>query len=217
MVLNKQKTKAMVFNFTNKFQFSTRISMDNATVEIIRETKLLGVKINNKLTWDENTKFIVKKANARLRLLHKLVQFGVPQEDLVTIFILFIRSCLEQSCQVWHSSLTLENLTDLERVQKNSLKIILQNEYLAYGQALEHVGLESLYDRRENLCLNFARKCTTSSNLHIQSMFPYKYNDLHTTTQTRNSERFRVQMAHKDRFKKSALPYMQRLLNTNSE
>ena len=56
-----------------------------------------------------------------MRILHKLVEFGIPREDLKTIYILYVRSHLEQSCQVWHSSLTLENLTDLERVQKKSI------------------------------------------------------------------------------------------------
>ena len=78
-------------------------------MEIVRETKLLGVIVNDSLTWDENTSYLVKRANSRLRLLHKLVTFGVPKEDLVNIYILYIRSILEQSCQVWHSSLTLEN------------------------------------------------------------------------------------------------------------
>ena len=136
MELNKEKTKAMMFNYTNNFQFSTRVSTDATDTEIISETKLLGVMINNKLTWDANTTFLVKKANARMRMLHKLVSFNVPIEDLKTIYILYIRSHLEQSCQVWHSSLTLENLTDIERVQKNALKIILQDKYESYAQKM---------------------------------------------------------------------------------
>ena len=147
-----------------------------------------------------------------MRLLHKLVEFGVPREDLKIIYILFIRSCLEQSCQVWHSSLTLENLTDIERVQKSALKIILQNDYENYGKALEFMGLESLFDRREGLCLSFARKCTKSSNSQVKSMFPP--NDMHSTAETRHSEKYKVEMAHTERFKKSAVPYMQRLLNS---
>ena len=71
-----------------------------------------------------------------MRILHKLVEFSVPFVDLSTIYILYIRSVLEQSCQVWHSSLTFENLTDLERVQKNALKIILQDDYISYENAL---------------------------------------------------------------------------------
>ena len=52
---------------------------------------------------------LVKRANAWMRLIQKLVEFIVPLEDLLNICILYTRSMLEQSCQVWHSSLTLEN------------------------------------------------------------------------------------------------------------
>ena len=214
MLLNKEKTKAMLFNFTNNFQFSTRVSIQDTTTEILSETKLLGVVINNQLSWDSNTEVLVKKANARMRLLHKLVEFGVPKEDLKTIYILFIRSCLEQSCQVWHSSLTLENLTDIERIQKSALKIILQNEYESYEKALEVMGLQSLYDRREELCLSFAKKCTKSSNSQVKSMFPL--NDMHSAAETRHSEEYRVEMAHTERYKKSAVPFMQRMLNSKT-
>ena len=119
MLLNKKKSKVMNFNFTKNYQFSSRLKLDNEVLETISETKLLGVMINDKLTWDSNTSYIVKRANGRMRMLHKLVDFNVPVEDLITIYILYIRSVLEQSCQVWHSRLTFENLTDLERVQKN--------------------------------------------------------------------------------------------------
>ena len=201
----------MLFNYTTDFQFSTKMSIEVTRTYIISETKLLGVLINNKLSWDSNTACLVKKANARMRLLHKLIEFGVPKEDLKTIYFLFIRSCLEQSCQVWHSSLTLENLTDLERVQKNALRIILKDQYESYDKALELMELESLYDRREDLCLSFAKKCTKSKNFEIKNMFPI--NKSHSTADTRKREKYHVEMAHTGRFKNSAIPYMQRLLN----
>ena len=125
MELNIKKTKAMIFNFTKDFKFSTRVQIEKEVIEIINETKLLGVLIEDDLGWNSNTLYLVKRANSRMRLLHKLVQFGVPVVDLIQIYTLYIRSILEQSCQVWHSSLTQENRQDLERVQKNALKIIL--------------------------------------------------------------------------------------------
>ena len=146
MLLNKKKSNAMLFNFTNKFQFATRIKMEDDVIEIINETKLLGVMVNDRLNWNSNTAFLVKRANARMRLLHKLVEFEVPQEDLINIYVLYIRSILEQSCQVWHSSLSLENFQDLERVQKNALRIILKDDYLSYSNALNATGLFSLND-----------------------------------------------------------------------
>ena len=41
----------------------------------------------------------------------------------------YIRSILEQSCVVRHSSLTEENVLDLERVQKAVIRLILGEKY----------------------------------------------------------------------------------------
>ena len=49
--------------------------------------------------------------------------------------MLFIRSFLEQSCDLWHSSLTLEDSNDLERIKKSAVKIILQEDYEDYEKA----------------------------------------------------------------------------------
>ena len=65
---------------------------------------------------------------------------------------------MEQSCTIWHSSLTDDNANDLERVQKCALKIILKENYKNYQHALNLLELESLENRREFLCLKFAKK-----------------------------------------------------------
>ena len=153
---------------------------------------------------------IVKRANARMRMLHKLVEFSVPVDDLINIFILYSRSVLEQSCQVWHSSLTFENLTDIERVQKNALKIILKEDYISYEHALTKVGLECLVERREKLCLKFARACLKNAN--VKDMFPL--NDA-VDQDIRQRDKYKVAFARTGRLKDSSIPYMQRLLNAN--
>ena len=71
---------------------------------------------------------------------------------------MFIRSKLEQSASVWHSSLSKNNEIDLERVQKLALKVILKDKYGDYKSALRKLNIESLFDRRELLCLKFAKK-----------------------------------------------------------
>ena len=53
---------------------------------IVNQAKLLGVEINNPLIWDDNTKYLVKRANSRMRILHRLVSFSVPEEDLMNIW-----------------------------------------------------------------------------------------------------------------------------------
>ena len=75
MKLNVDKTKTMIFNFTDKYQFSTRFSLDGFPLEIVDSAKLLGTIIENKLTWNLNIKNLVKKAYQRMTMLHYLVEY----------------------------------------------------------------------------------------------------------------------------------------------
>ena len=72
MTLNTNKTKYMVINFARNFQFNTRINLENELLEEVQECKLLGLTITNKLSWSKNTENLVKKANTRMLILHKL-------------------------------------------------------------------------------------------------------------------------------------------------
>jgi predicted Zn-dependent protease len=51
MVLNKKKTKAMIVNFTENYQFATRLKIDDEALEVVDHTKLLGVIISNDFKW----------------------------------------------------------------------------------------------------------------------------------------------------------------------
>ena len=199
----------MIFNFTNNFQFSTRNQLNNTNVEVIEKTKLLGTVITNDLKWEENTSLLVRKANTRMQLLRKCSTFTKDIEELKNIYIFFIRSILEQSCVLWHSSLTVDDSNNLERVQKSSLKIILQEEYEDYESSLHKVNIQSLYERRITLCENFARNTAKHEKLH--KLFPKNPNNPSATT--RNPEPYQVNMAFTERYKTSSIPYMQRLLN----
>ena len=106
MKLNEDKTKQMIFNFTTNKQLSTRTKLNNTNIEIVEKTKLLGLVLTNDLKWEENTELLVKKANSRIHVLRKCSNFTKDIEELKNIYILIIRSILEQSCTVWHSSLT---------------------------------------------------------------------------------------------------------------
>ena len=71
--------------------------------------------------------------------------------------------------------------------------------------------MESLEDRREQLCLKFAQKCT--KNHKTTDIFPL--NEKSHQMKTRNSEKYQVFQANTERLRKSAVIYMQGLLNEN--
>ena len=129
MKVNGQKSNYMIFNFTRNFQFNTRLYLDNNLLDEVKETRLLGVILNNNLTWHSNTRDIVKRCYQRMLILRKLSQFSVPVEELVHIYCMYIRSVAEQSCVVWSSALTRGEEYDLERVQRVTLRVIFKESY----------------------------------------------------------------------------------------
>ena len=62
MKLNSEKCKYMVFNFTRKYQFSTRLYLNDKKLEEISECRLLGVVLTNDLSFEKNTEAIIKNA-----------------------------------------------------------------------------------------------------------------------------------------------------------
>ena len=55
IMINQTWTKTMIFNDTNKYQFRTRLTINNEVLETVEQTKLLGHFITNDLKWDKNT------------------------------------------------------------------------------------------------------------------------------------------------------------------
>ena len=144
-----------------------------------------------------------------MELLKRVTSFGALLDDMKKIYYLFVRSFLEQSATVWHSSLTEENSADLERVQKSAVKIMLGAHYNGYENSLLRLDMENLSDRRKNLCLKFAQKCV--KNPKTAHMFPK--NVKKHNMELRITEKYKVQHANTERYKKSSIIYMQHLLN----
>ena len=107
-----------------------------------------------------------------MQLLRKVWSFGASREEMIHLWKIYCLSVLEQSCMVWDSGLTLENETDLERTQKTFAKLVLQEKYKNYFQALNALGLETLKKRRKVLTLRFAQHSLADGKLH--NLFPMR-------------------------------------------
>ena len=206
MKLNVKKSKYMVINFTRNYQFSTRLVLNGANLEEVKETKLLGLILRNDLKWHSNTEKLVKNAYKRMIILHNLTKFSLPLHEILQIYVLYIRSILENCAVVWHSSLSRGEELEIERVQKCALRLILGEQYSSYEDALDLTNLKSLKERRIDLCKNFARKCIATGKDDIFPLNKCKKNN-------RNTEKYQVEKANSTRLARSAVPYMQRILN----
>ena len=174
---------------------------------------ILGTTFTNDLSWNLNCSIIIKKVNARMQLLRKVWSFGSSQKEMVHLWKVFCLSVLEQSCVLWGSGLTNENVTDLERTQKTFTKLVLEEDYRTYNEALLSLGLCSLQDRRKALTLRFAKQSLADG--HFADLFP-KRRSQHDM-EKRLKEEFKVFRAHTNRYKNSPILTMQRLLNDEEQ
>ena len=94
MKLNEAKSKFMIFTRT-KEDFTTRLSINDVNLDRVSVSQLLGVWISEDLSWAKNCQQICRKAFSRLSMITKLKYVGLGQDDLIHIYILFIRSVTE--------------------------------------------------------------------------------------------------------------------------
>ena len=187
--------------------------MKDQVLEIVDEAKLLGTFITSDLKWDKNTDFLVKEANKRMRLLHAASKFVKDKKILTQLYYTHIRCRLEQSAVLWHSSLTLKNIIDLERVQKSAVRIIIGQKYDSYSDTLKSLKIETLFERRERLCLRFAKKSLKVEN--FKHLFPL-YEKQHDMM-TRATMKYEVCKANSKRYQVSTIPHLQRLMNKEAQ
>ena len=79
-----------------------------------------------------------------------------------------------------------------------------------YKEALKIANLTTLEVRREKMCLKFAKDCLKIDKL--KQMFPSNSKD--HDMENRNTKKFKVNHAKTERYLKSSIPFLQRLLNT---
>ena len=71
MRLNQKKSCAIIFNFTQNYQFTSRLTREGKPLDIVDHTKLLDLIVSNDLSWSRNTLSLIKRANSRMELLRE--------------------------------------------------------------------------------------------------------------------------------------------------
>ena len=167
------------------------------------------------MKWYDNTEYVCQKGYARLWMLRRLKGLGASISEMLDVYEKQVRSVLELAVPVWQPALTQLEKSQIERVQRCALYIILGDDYISYDQALELLECDNLEERRVKLCDNFAKKAYT--NEKYRNWFTINDEPI-PTLNTRSAEN-RVRNVLKpintrtDRYQKSPLPYLTNTLN----
>ena len=212
--IKEKKSSVMKFNFSRSNDFPPELIIEGFQdqLQVINETKLLGVILTSDLKWSANTDYICKKAYKKMWTLRRMKVLNVEPLLILDVYMKEIRSVLELAVPAWHSGLTIKQTADIERVQRVAVYIILSDfntgkcEY-PYDMALVILNIERLADRRQKLCLTFAKKTVNSRHSEMFKKKTYTHN----TRQATNV--YSEHTSNTLRCFKSPLNYLTRMLN----
>ncbi len=124
LILNINKTKELVISRTRQDVAVVPVSIESHSVEIVDNIKYLGTFFDSKLSFVDNTNYILKKCMQRLFLIQRISRFGVSQNILEIAYKSLVESVLTYNLTSWYGHLNCKQKNSLARVTNIASKII---------------------------------------------------------------------------------------------
>jgi hypothetical protein len=119
MKINESKSKRMIFNKSRKNDFPPEFSFSNGeNLEVLEETRLLGLVLSSDLRLAANTRSIYIKAMGKMWLLRRMIKLKLEPKIVCDYYIKEIRVLAEQGVSIWNSGLTKGQVSDLEKSER---------------------------------------------------------------------------------------------------
>ena len=167
--------------------------------------KLLGVHIDSNLKWNTRVNYICAKASSRLYFLKQLRKYSTSIGDMLHFYTAVIRPVLEYACPVWHSSITKEQSSRIESVQRRALYVIsgLATDYTEF---CFNNYLLSLHERHRELSQRFFKSCVLPSTSCLHYLLS-SLRDENIIAKLRNPSVYCIPTTRTERFKRCFINY----------
>lgn len=195
LLINAGKSKEMVVDFCRRQHSAPApVNIRGTDVERVSTYKYLGVHLNNKLDWSDNTDALYRKSQSRLSLLRRLRSFGVQGTLLRNFYDSVVASVIFQGVATWAGGVSTRDKKRLDKLVRRAGSVL--------GCSLDSV--DSVGDRR--------------MMAKLSSMLDNPAHPLQgtlTALHSSFSERLLHPRCAKERFRRSFLPAAVRLYNKN--
>ena len=164
MLLNTSKTNLLTFSLRKKVT-TEPITIANTDIAEVESTRLLGVILDQHLTFTKHVDAILSKAKSGFHALVQLKRAGVNTPSLILFYKSRIISVLSYAAPVWYPYLSKQNKELLEKYERLCLKIMLPHiEH--YTERLQFCGLSDICVHLDILCLKYVSKDRKSTRLN---------------------------------------------------
>ena len=136
------------------------VLINDQIVEIVNKYKYLGLTIDDKLNWRENSKTLISRLNQRLYFLRRLRSFNFSPNSLKMFYNAIIESIICFGISSWGSSICFEDKRNINRIIKKASKLTkTKHDDLdcLYKKACHKKLITIIVDESHPLCGSFTR------------------------------------------------------------
>ena len=131
--LNLNKTKIMLFG-KHKSNINVKLVIDGVNIERVKETKFLGVIIDEKISWKYHIRNVQLKISKNTGILYKAKQF-LNRASLRIIYCSFILPHLSYCAEIWGNNYK-SAIKPLINLQKKAVRIVTNSFYTEHTHPL---------------------------------------------------------------------------------
>lgn len=122
--LNIRKTKELILDFSRNRKIPTPITIQGEKIEMVDSYQFLGVHINSKLDWSENTEALYRKGQGRLFFLRRLRSFDMSSKRLQMFYQSVVASALFFATTCWGDGIKAWGADKLNKLVKKSSSVV---------------------------------------------------------------------------------------------
>ena len=211
MKVNDSKTKVLCISAATSFKAEAVLSgRAGEKIEGQSTLKVLGFWFDSDGSVRSQAEHVCQRLRARAWALRALKRRGMDETSLLRVYKGLIRPAAEYAPVAWHSRLTEEQSTKIEKQQVHALRHIF-GWGISADKMREKGQVEKLADRREARCLKFANKCVGSSR--FSSWFPLREAPVYGRRGGVSYRTYKEESPRTERYRKDPINYMRSLLN----
>ena len=146
------------------------VTINNEIIEGEESVKLLGINIDNKLTFNKHVTNLCKKGNQKLHALARISKF-LCEEKLRLIMKTFVESQFNYCPLIWMFHSRKLN-TKINKLHERALRIVYKDENLTFQQLLEKDNSFTIHERNlQKLAIEMYKVKHSLSPLPVIELF----------------------------------------------
>ena len=152
---------------------SPPITIKGESISQTRSAKLLGVTIDDHLTFTSHTRSVINKARSAVHGLLTLKRHGVHAQSLVKFYQARIMPILTYAAPAWYCYIPQYGKDLIERHQSLCLRLIFP-EIASYTERLDKSKIRRINDVLSKLCSGYVSKVLSNENHRLHHHIPQK-------------------------------------------